>query len=116
MSSVTLSDEYGDEFDRSKFNIGEYAKRVFGMFDGEVVRAKLSFKNHLVNVVLDHFGKDVRMMSAGEGWFDIWVDISISPVFLAWMFNYGDNAIIKEPDSLIIAMRELIEINRQQYL
>ena len=115
MSDVNTIDEDGDKLDKSKFNIAEYAKRVFGMFDGEVVRAKLSFKIHLVNVVLDHFGKDVRMLSAGDGWFDILVDVSISPVFLAWMFNFGDCAVIKEPDSLITAMKELIEKNRRHY-
>jgi len=116
MSSVDALDEDGDKLDKSKFNIADYAKRVFGMFDGEVVRARLSFDNSLVNVVLDHFGKDVRMLSSADGWFDIMVDVSISPVFLAWMFNFGDKAIIKEPASLITAMKELIEKNRKQYL
>lgn len=115
MSNVSTIDADGDAFDRSKFNIAEYAKRVFGMFDGEVVRARLSFDKSLVNVVHDHFGKDVRMLSAPDGWFDVLADVSISPVFLAWMFNFGDKAIIKEPDSLITAMKELIEKNRQQY-
>ena len=115
MSSVNALDEDSDQFDKSSFNIAEYAKRVFGMFDGEVVRARLSFDNSLVNVVLDHFGKDVRMLNAGEGWFDILADVSISPVFLAWMFTLGDSAVIKEPDSLITAMKGLIEKNSKQY-
>ena len=115
MSSVNALDEPGDKFDKSSFNIADYAKRVFGMFDGEVVRAKLSFHNSLVNVVLDHFGKDVRMISSGEGWFDISVDVSVSPVFLAWVFNFGDQALIKQPDSLIEKMKELIEKNRKHY-
>ena len=101
--------------DNNTFNIAEYVKRVFGMFDGEVVRGRLSFDNSLVNVVLDHFGKDVRMLNAGEGWFDILVDVSVSPVFLSWMFMFGDSAVIKEPESLIIAMKELIEKSRYQY-
>ena len=105
----------GDKYDKSKFNIAEHAKRVFGMFSGEIVQARLSFDNSLVNVVLDHFGKDIRMISAAEGWFDISVDVSVSPVFLSWMFNFGDKAIIKKPDSLIAAMKDLIEKNRGNY-
>lgn len=115
MSSVNALDEGGDTFDKNTFHIAEYAKRVFGMFNGEVVRARLSFDHSLVNVVIDHFGKEVRMLNADEGWFDILVDVSISPVFLAWIFTFGDSAVIKEPDSLIAAMKELIEKNRKHY-
>ena len=115
MSSVNALDEDGDKFNNNTFNMAEYVKRVFGMFDGETVWARLSFDISLINVVLDHFGKDVRMLNAGEGWFDILVDVSVSPVFLSWMFMFGDSAVIKEPDSLIIAMKELIEKSRNQY-
>ena len=115
MSNVNALDEKSDEFDKKAFNISEYAKRVFGMFNGEVVRAKLSFDHSLVNVVLDHFGKNVQMINTGEGNFDILVDVSISPVFLAWMFMFGDSAVIKAPDALIVAMKELIHKNHKQY-
>jgi len=115
MSRVSLSNEDGDKFDRSTFNIAEYAKRIFGMFDGETVRARLSFDNSLVNVVLDHFGKDVHILPAVDGWFDVLVEISVSPVFLAWIFTFGDKAVIKEPESLVSAMKELIEKNQKQY-
>jgi predicted DNA-binding transcriptional regulator YafY len=115
MSNVNAIDEEGDKFDKSKFNIAEHAKRVFGMYEGEVVRARLAFANHLVNVVLDHFGKDVHMFSSSDGWFESSVDVSISPVFLAWIFTFGDCAEIKSPDSLIDAMKELIEQNRRNY-
>ena len=116
MSSVTALDEPGDKFDKSSFNIGEYAKRVFGMYSGEVVKARLSFDNSHVNTVFDHFGKDVKMIGTSEGWFDIFVEVSISPVFLAWMFMFGEKAVIKEPEVLVNAMKELIEKNQKQYL
>jgi len=40
--------------------ITEYAKRVFGIFGGEVIRAKLSFAESLVNIVLDLFSQDTH--------------------------------------------------------
>lgn len=115
MSDVSATDENGDAHDVSKFNIAEYAKRVFGMFEGEVVRARLSFENSLVNAVLDHFGNDVWTIPSDDGWFDILVDVSASPVFFSWMFMFGGWAVIKEPDSLVSEMRELIKDNRRQY-
>lgn len=115
MSGVEVLDEDGDTFDKDKFNIVEHAKRAFGMYDGELVRAKLAFDKSLVNVVLDHFGKDVLMLPSTDGWFEISVHVSISPVFLAWVFQFGDCAEIKEPDSLIVAMRELAEKSIRRY-
>ena len=115
MSCVDVLEEDGDVLDKRKFNIADYAKRVFGMYAGETVRATLSFDNSLANVVLDHFGKDVFMVSTKEGWFDISVDVSVSPVFLAWMLQFGGNAVIKGPDSLIAAMRELIGKSVEKY-
>lgn len=115
MSGVEVLDEDGDSFDKDKFNIAEHAKRAFGMYDGELVRARLAFDKSLVNVVLDHFGKDVLMLPSADGWFEISVHVSISPVFLAWVFQFGDCAEIKEPDSLIVAMRELVEKSIRRY-
>ncbi|MCL1791591.1 MAG: WYL domain-containing protein [Peptococcaceae bacterium] len=115
MSHVTAMEERGDKYDRSRFNIADHVKRVFGMYEGENMRARLSFENHLVNVVMDHFGKDVTILSVEDGWFEISVNVSVSPVFLSWMFMFGDSAIIKEPARLIEAMGELIEKNRRNY-
>ena len=115
MSAVSVLDEAGDKFDRGKFNIAEHAKRVFGMYEGEIVRAKLAFDNSLVNVVLDHFGKGIILIPYADGWFEITVDVSISPVFLAWIFQFGGRAEIKAPDNLISAMQNLISKNSEKY-
>jgi len=115
MSDVNASEEDADKFNRRDFNVTEHAKRVFGMYEGKTVRARLSFDNSLVNVVLDHFGKDVLMPSSDDGWFDILVNVSISPVFLAWMFTFGDKAVIKGPEELIAEMKELLKKNKNNY-
>ncbi|MDL2257957.1 WYL domain-containing protein [Eubacteriales bacterium OttesenSCG-928-K08] len=50
MNSVTALDQDGDPFNKSKLNIAKYSKRLFGMYDGEMVRARLSF--HIVLLAL----------------------------------------------------------------
>jgi len=115
MSGVDVLEEAGDKFDRNKFNIADHAKRVFGMYEGEVVRANLSFDNSLVNVVLDHFGKNVIISPSDEGRFEVSVEVSVSPVFLAWVFQFGEKAKINGPESLISAMKDLINKNSEKY-
>ncbi|MDR1439322.1 MAG: WYL domain-containing protein [Clostridiales bacterium] len=115
MGEVNVSEEKGGEFDRKRFNAAEHAKRVFGMYSGELVRATLAFDGSLANVVLDHFGKGARLHGIGDGWFEMGADVSVSPVFLAWMFQFGERAEIKAPASLIAAMRELLRANAEKY-
>ena len=87
------------------FEVAEYDKRTFGMYSGDLVRAHLRFEVSLINVVLDKFGWDVTLKPAENGWFEITVDVSVSPVFLGWMFQLGKSAVIKGPEKLIEAMR-----------
>jgi len=115
MDNVTVSEESGDKFDKHKFNITEHIKGMFGMFGGDVVRAKLAFDNSFVNVVLDYFGKDVTITPKDDDWFEVMVDVTVSPVFLGWIFQFGNKAQILSPNSLIDAMRNLIASSMVQY-
>ena len=115
MSDVAVSDIGGDDFDKSKFNAGSHIKGMFGMFGGEVVRATLAFSNSFVNVVLDYFGKDTAITPKDNGQFEVTVDVTVSPVFLGWMFQFGGKAQILSPDSLVEAMREMISVNSALY-
>jgi len=115
MDNVTMLEENADKFDRKKFSVAEHIKGMFGMFGGEVVRATLSFDNNFVNVVLDYFGKDVTITPRANGRFEVSVDVTASPVFLGWIFQFGGKAQILSPGSLVDAMRESISANAVQY-
>jgi len=113
MSDAMMLDEGGAIIE--KFNIAEYNRHMFGMFRGELVQATLSFDNSLVNVVLDQFGEDIILKPAEDGHFNITVDVSVSPVFLGWMFQLGHSAAIKGPEKLVTAMRQHLEENLKKY-
>jgi predicted DNA-binding transcriptional regulator YafY len=115
MIGASVSEDAADAFDRVKFSVAEHVRRVFGMYGGEPIRATLSFDADLVNVVLDHFGKDIVLASLEEGRFEVMAEVSVSPVFLAWMFQFGERAEIKAPDSLRAAMRELLDASAKKY-
>ncbi|MCL2342789.1 MAG: WYL domain-containing protein [Firmicutes bacterium] len=109
MTEVSILVDAADGYSHKKFNVSDHIKRVFGMYSGEPVQATLAFENSLVNVVLDHFGNEVMLTPGTEDWFEVNVEVSASPVFLAWMFQFGDRAEIKAPDSLTEAMWDLIQ-------
>ena len=59
MIDIDLLDELSNPLpEKEKFDVAEYTKKVFNMFGGEEVTAKIQFDNSLVNAVVDRFGKD----------------------------------------------------------
>ena len=108
MAGVELLNEEADAFDRKSFSIAGYIKRAFGMHSGEIVNARFAFDKSLVNIVLDHFGTDTCLEDIGGNRFAVNAEVLASPVFLGWIFQLGNKAEILEPESLRIAMRELI--------
>ena len=115
MSDVTVLDAEAVVFDGESFNVAEYSKQMFGMYNGEIVHATLSFENSLVNVVIEQFGKAIVMTTTKDGWFNISGDVSLSPVFLSKIIQFGGRAVIKAPETLIDAMRGLLNANARQY-
>ena len=80
-----------------------------------IVTAKLVFDNSLVSVVLDQFGNDAHLTDIGDGRFSISTEVSNSPVFLGWMFQFGEKAEILAPDGLRGAMLDLIKTAKEKY-
>jgi predicted DNA-binding transcriptional regulator YafY len=114
MSNVEVCAEKADKPDKEHFNLAQHSKRFFGMFTGELVAATLWFDNSLVNPVLDRFGSDAVLYKRDDG-FEIRTEVSDSPVFLSWVFQFGDKAEILAPESLRQSMAKLISDNAAKY-
>lgn len=115
MAKVSVLAEPRDDTGRERFNVAEYTKRIFGMYSGEIIRAKLSFDPSLVNVIFDRFGRDVNITEEPNGWAKVSVEVSASPVFLGWLLQFGNKAKIISPDSLIEAMKTLLSEVTKNY-
>ncbi|MDP4120750.1 MAG: WYL domain-containing protein [Bacillota bacterium] len=102
MKNITLQNESRDaECSSERFDLAIYSKKTFGMFGGQEENVKLSFKNDLIGVVVDRFGKDIFITKNDDDSFIISVKVMISQQFLAWVFSFGDNVKIIEPQKVI---------------
>lgn len=101
MADISISAEHRDIHDQDNFDIALYAKKVFGMFNGEEQEVKLQFDNSLAGVIIDRFGKDVYFSRVDDEHFEINLKISVSPVFIGWLFQFGEMARVISPDCLI---------------
>jgi len=61
MTDVIMLDEPAHKYDKKQFDVTDYIRRYFGMFTKKTEMARITFENHLVSVVIDHFGSDIPM-------------------------------------------------------
>lgn len=81
--------------------MASYAKLNFGMFGGEEIRVKLEFRNEIVGVLLDRFGREIQIQKSNrEGWSVTNVDVALSDQFFGWIFSLGTKIRIIEPEEV----------------
>ena len=98
-----------------RFDIGAYAKKMFGMFAGEEENVKILCENNLAGVIIDRFGKDVMILKADNEHFYVNVKVAVSRQFLAWVIALGEGAKIVGPESVVDEMRREAQRLIEQY-
>ena len=80
------------------FNVSLYAHKIFEMYDGEEVRVKLECRNELMKYVIDRFGDGVETEPSNGETFICYADVCLSPTFYGWVFGFGGDIRILEPE------------------
>ena len=101
---ITEEDRDGQEI-YAALDMGEYARKTFGMFTGEETSVQLRFENHLVGAVIDRLGQDVMLIPDGPDHFTVRTDVVVSPQFFAWVCGFGNQAKILEPKHIAADMK-----------
>ncbi|MCR5747440.1 MAG: WYL domain-containing protein [Lachnospiraceae bacterium] len=84
------------------FDMASYARNQFGMYAGREQKVKIAFKNELVGVMIDRFGKDIPVRGTKErGWSQTTVDVAVSNQFFGWIFGLGGDAKITAPEDVV---------------
>lgn len=107
MADIDVTDEERDGQDSyAALDMGEYARKTFGMFTGEETSVRLRFENDLVGAVIDRLGRDVMLIPDGDAHFTVRTNVIVSPQFFAWVCGFGNRAKILGPESVVEKMRE----------
>jgi len=116
MSEIEISESVRPQISEFEdFNVAEYSKRVFGMFSGESEKVEIEFDNSLINVVIDRFGKDVRIYGKTETSFKIVTEVATTGTFFGWLLMFGEKARIVAPLNLIEAMKTYLQSTLEVY-
>ncbi|MCD7773652.1 MAG: WYL domain-containing protein [Ruminococcus sp.] len=82
------------------FDIAEYTKEVFYMFDGNITTVKLRCANSLMKTMIDRFGEDVKTSIYDKDSFSLTTEVSASQTFFGWVFGFGGEVQILSPKSV----------------
>lgn len=98
-----------------QFDMGAYAKKMFGMFNGEEELVKIECRNELAGVMLDRFGRDLSIIKKDEEHFCINVRVAVSRQFLAWVMALGEGAKIVGPEPVVQMLNQELDRLVRQY-
>ncbi len=103
MKNITvLSEERDGRKTFEGFDLAGYSKMSFGMYHGNATQVKIAFKDELVGVFLDRFGKDIPILDSNEpGWTESRVTVAVSNQFLGWVFALGTDVKILGPIEVV---------------
>lgn len=91
-----------------EFKIEDYSKPIFDMFEGnERVEVKLEVRNDLAKYIVDRFGTKLKTEQISDERFTVTVEVSLSPTFYAWVFQFGGDIRILSPKK---AVSEILEM------
>ena len=83
------------EFDN--FNVADFTKKTFGMFNGEEKTITLRMENRLAGVMIDRFGLEVPMRAVDEDTFQVRIEVKVSTQFYGWLAGLGKGVQITAP-------------------
>ena len=93
------------------FKIDDYSKPIFDMFEGsERVKVKLECRNDLAKYIVDRFGTRLETEKISDERFAVTVEVSLSPPFYAWVFQFGGEIQILSPKK---AVDEVVEMAKR---
>ncbi len=90
------------------FSLPEYMNSTFSMFSGDDRDVKLLFDKSFVNVALDRFGKDIKLVPYDDEHFTIHARVKIGAPFFGWLFGFGGKIRLLSPDDVIEQYNEML--------
>lgn len=104
MKKVKILDEKVRSFEevseyKEKFDVADYANKMFNMYSGEIEEVELVCSNSLLEEFIDRFGESC-IGAEDLNRFRVKTKVAISDGFISWLMQYGDNVFIRKPEEL----------------
>ncbi len=98
-----------------KLDKSVYTRMRFNMFDGQEQTVTLRCDDNMANVIIDQFGRDIKINKTNKGYFTVVVDVAVSDQFYGWIFGLGGKVIIESPEDVKKGMLRMFEDQRNAF-
>lgn len=117
MKGIVITEQMRHEEARN-FNedMGAYANRLFGMYDGEIKRVELIAHNNKIGVLIDRLGKNIPIVKVDDEHFKTAVNVAVSSQFFGWIMGLQGTVKIIGPESVLEDMRTEVRRLSKDYL
>ena len=99
IANLSVSKESRDPLPR-EFDLGQYVKTIFDMYNGRTATIRLEFDRSLINAVIDRFGVNAPMHAVSEDRCTLTAPVEIGPTFFGWLFQFGTQVKLLSPDDV----------------
>lgn len=116
MLNISVLSEKREGAEKFKdFDMALYSKKTFGMYGGRDEFVTIRCKNSLAGIIVDRFGQETIMTPEDDEHFTFTVKVSVSPLFLTWVMNFGTDIKILSPQCVIDELKDLALKTIEQY-
>lgn len=92
------------------FNVRDYTERIFNMYDeGDMETVTLRCRHHMIDHIIDYFGKDVDPFNITEETFDVNIKVCASTTFFSWVMGYVGDMTITGPKRVCDALSQMLK-------
>lgn len=107
MMHISIEESERDGRDEFKnFDMAQYSKATFGMYQGKKTRVTIEFANYMCGVFIDRFGKDISFHKVDDEHSRFSVEVNVSPQFFGWIFSLGNNVRVTEPAEVVSQLKD----------
>ena len=97
------------------FDLGEYTRTTFDMYNGRSTRVTLQMDEKLLNIAIDRFGSDAHMHAVDNGRIEISASVEAGPTFYGWLFQFGPQVRLLAPQTAVDDFKNWCRDTLQQY-
>ncbi len=90
------------------WSIADFSEKAFQLFDGERTTVELLCHEDAMNSVIDHFGEQAKTKPLDDTHFLLTAEVSLSPTFFAWVFQFGGKVVIQGPEKVMAEYTTLV--------
>ena len=95
-----IDDPISDKARSLRRKVARYTEEAFKMFNCQPETITLRFTDKLIGPVLDKFGEVTKMTRVDDHTIEATVQVRIAPTFWGWLFQFGTDMDIMEPEAL----------------